>query len=226
MSGLLWAHAPLNTRKARLVNEERANQITHGIATVLSVIGSAFLIHAAIQLRNPVVLAGCVVYAITLTSVYLTSTLSHSFLSGNLKHRFRTLDQISIFLLISGAFTPIGLTVCNTGYWYLIPATMWVLSLTGVFLKLFVTGVQMVPVWFYAIVGCMPLLAVPVMITWFPIEGIAWIGAGAACLSIGTIFLCNDHRVPYFHCVWHLLVAAGCGCHFVVTYNYLLPGLQ
>ena len=226
MSGLLWSHAPLNTRKARLVSEERANQITHGIATALSVVGSAFLIHEAIALGNPVVTAACVIYATTLTLVYLTSTLSHSFLSGKWKHSFRTLDQVSIFLLISGAFTPVGLTVCNKGYWLLIPLTMWTLSLTGVFLKLFVTGVQMVPVWFYTLIGCLPLLATPVMIDWFPPAGIAWIAAGAACLLIGTVFLCNDHRVPYFHCIWHLLVTAGCACHFFVTYSYLLPGLK
>lgn len=226
MSGLLWSHAPLNTRKARLVHEERANQITHALATILSVTGSAFLINKAIVLDSPVVTAACVIYAITLVLVYLTSTLSHSFLSGRWKHSFRTLDQISIFLLISGAFTPVGLTVCNKGYWFLIPISMWVLSLTGVFLKLFVTGVQMVPVWFYTLVGCMPLLAAPVMIDWFPPDGIAWIAGGAGCLLAGTFFLCNDTKVPYFHCVWHLLVTAGCACHFIVTYNYLLPGLK
>lgn len=226
MSGLLWSHAPLNTRKARLVSEERANQITHGFATALSVVGSAFLIGEAIAMGNPVVTSACIVYAITLTAVYLTSTLSHSFLSGKWKHSFRTLDQVSIFLLISGAFTPVGLTVCNTGYWFLIPITMWILSFIGVFLKLFVTGVQMVPVWFYVLIGCMPILAAPVMMAWFPPAGIAWIAAGAACLLSGTFFLCNDTKVPYFHCVWHLLVTAGCACHFIVTYNYLLPGLQ
>jgi hemolysin III len=226
MSGLLWSHAPLNTRKARLVNEERANQVTHGLATALSIAGSAFLIREAAALGDLVVTYACVIYAITLTMVYLTSTLSHSFLSGKWKHSFRTLDQVSIFLLISGAFTPVGLTVCNTGYWFLIPITMWILSLTGVFLKLFVTGVQMVPVWFYVLIGCMPMLAAPVMIAWFPPAGLAWIAAGAAWLLVGTIFLCNDTKVPYFHCAWHLLVTAGCVCHFVVTYNYLLPSLQ
>lgn len=226
MSGLLWSHAPLDTRKARLVNEERANQITHGFATALSITGSAFLIREAVELGNPVVTSSCVVYAITLTLVYLTSTLSHSFLRGKWKHSFRTLDQVSIFLLISGAFTPVGLTVCNTGFWILIPITMWILSFTGVFLKLFVTGVQMVPVWYYVLIGCLPMLAAPVMMAWFPPAGIAWIAAGATCLLVGTFFLCNDTKVPYFHCVWHLLVTAGCACHFIVTYNYLLPGLR
>lgn len=226
MSGLLWSHAPLNTRKARLVSEERANQITHAFATALSVAGSAFLIREAIAMGDSVVTSACIVYAITLTAVYLTSTLSHSFLSGKWKHSFRTLDQVSIFLLISGAFTPVGLTVCNTGYWFLIPITMWILSFVGVFLKLFVTGVKMVPVWFYVLIGCMPILAAPVMMAWFPPAGIAWIAAGAACLLSGTFFLCNDTKVPYFHCVWHLLVTAGCACHFIVTYNYLLPGLH
>jgi len=104
MSGLLWSHAPLNTRKARLVNEERANQITHALATALSIAGSAFLIREAVELGNPVVTASCIVYAITLTLVYLTSTLSHSFLSGKWKHSFRTLDQVSIFLLPATGF--------------------------------------------------------------------------------------------------------------------------
>ena len=226
MSGLLWSHTPVNTRKARLVNDERANQITHAFATALAITGSALLIRAAAAQGNPVVTSGCIIYATTLVLVYLTSTLSHSFLSGKWKHTFRTLDQVSIFLLISGNFTPVGLTVCQSGDWYLIPIVMWCLSLTGIAMKLFVTGIQMVPVWFYAVIGWMPVLAAPPIIAWFPADALALIGAGGACYMIGTWFLCNDYRRPYFHSVWHLLVTLGSFCHFVVIYSYLLPSVR
>lgn len=226
MSGLLWSHPPLNSRKQRLVNDERANQITHALATALSVLGAVLLLHAASQMGQPGLTAACAVYALTLVLVYLNSTLSHSFLRGRWKHLFRTLDQISIFLLISGNFTPVGLFICQTGYWWLIPIAMWTLSLIGISMKLFVTGIQMVPVWFYVVIAWLPLLALPQLIEFFPTGGLLWIVAGGACYMSGIWFLCNDDRAPYLHCIWHVLVTFGSLCHFVVIYNYLLPGLQ
>jgi len=225
MSGLLWSHAPLNSRKSRLVHNERANQITHALATALSVLGSVLLLRTAWNMNEPGVFAACSVYSLTLISVYLNSTLSHSFLSGRWKHRFRTFDQVSIFLLISGNFTPVGLFVCQTGCWWLIPAGMWVLSLTGIAIKLFVTGIRMVPVWFYAVVAAGPVLCVPPMMDFFPIDGLCWVAAGGACYASGACFLCNDHRARYLHCVWHVLVTIGSVCHFIVIYGYLLPEL-
>ncbi|MBI1311320.1 hypothetical protein GC176_08430 [bacterium] len=227
MSGLLWAEIPkTSTRKGDLVATERANQITHGLATLLALVAAVVVVRSAI-LRNGglVLIAGCCTYGVTQFLVYLCSTLSHSFLSGYRKHLFRTLDQISIFLMIAGGYTPLGLTICSDSGGGVVLAVMWLLALAGIATKLFVRGIQNVPVWFYVAIGWLPLLNLPPILNLFPTEGLYWILAGGVCYTIGTYFLLNDSKGRYYHPTWHVLVMLGSGCHFVVIYRFLIPGL-
>lgn len=226
MSGLTWSHQPSKRLRALALSEERANQLTHGAAVPLTIAGTALLVQASWSQGDPWLIAGCSIYGAALIAVYLFSTLSHSFTDGRWLHRFRTLDQVSIFALISGSCTPIGLTICRDSNWWIVLAAMWILSIAGILTKLFITKQENVPVWFYAIIGWMPLLAMGHVSSWFPTEALFWILAGGMLYTLGTYFLSNDTRVPYFHTVWHLMVVSASACHFVVMYCYLVPGLN
>jgi hemolysin III len=48
--------------------------------------------------------------------------------------------------------------------------------------------------------------------------------AGGLAYTFGVVFLVNDGRHTYFHAVWHLLVMAGSGLHFIAVYR--LPFLD
>lgn len=213
-------------RKTRLIVAERANQATHALATILAVVGTRLLLNDAVLTGNAALIAGCAIFGGAMSLTYLASTLSHSFLRGRWKHRFRTIDQVVIFLLISGSYTPVGLTICREhGMWLLLVA-MWTMSLAGIATKLFVTGLRNVPVWFYAVTGWMPALAVGPMVSWFPPGAIVWIIVGGFCYTVGTFFLANDERAVWYHPIWHLLVMTGTACHFMVMYQYLVPSLS
>ena len=80
---------------------------------------------------------GVCVYGATLVALYAASTLSHSFGNPRLRHFFRTVDQVCIFLLIAGTFTPISLTYLRAGWWWALFISMWGLAITGIFFKLF-----------------------------------------------------------------------------------------
>ncbi len=224
MSSVFFSSTAFASRKARLDWIERANQLTHGLGAGLSVIAAVALVLAALPVGNSTLTTGCVVYGISTVLVYSASALSHSFRRGRWKHWFRTLDQISIFLVMAGTFTPVGLTVCRD--WWPVLATMWMLALIGIAAKLFVTGIRNVPVWFYMIVGWMPLLAMKPVIEVFPISGLCWIFVGGAFYTCGTYFLSNEERAPVYHPIWHVMVIAGTGCHFVVMHQYLVPLIQ
>lgn len=229
MSGLLFNHSPAlwrstpGVRRMRLVYEERANQITHGVAAALSVAGAIGLMSAARQTGDPWLMAGCAVFGVSMSLVYWASCLSHSFLSGRWKHRFRTLDQVSIFLLIAGNYTPVGLTLCRDNGWWLVLAAMWLLSLGGIGIKLFVTRLQNVPAWFYAAVGWLPGLTIGHLAQQLPLPAMLWILAGGGLYSVGIYFLTNDRKVWFYHPVWHVLTMSGTACHFLVVYWYVVP---
>ncbi len=227
MSGLLWSHIPeTSTRKADLVATERANQITHGAASVLALIAAIVLVNRALSNGgSPLLIYGCLCYGVSQFLVYLCSTLSHSYLSGIRKHTYRTLDQISIFLMIAGGYTPVGLSVCGDSGGVYVVIAMWTFALAGIATKLFLKGIQNVPVWFYIAVAWLPILNTPALLNWFPTAGLTWILAGGVSYMIGIYFLINDQRGRYFHPTWHLLVIGGSTCHFVVMFCYVVPGL-
>jgi len=224
MSSILFSSDAFTSRKARLDWVERANQLTHGAAAGLSLIAACALMAAAVPLGDVWLTTGCGVYGVSLVLVYAVSALSHSFRRGRWKHWFRTLDQVCIFFVMSGMFTPVGLTICRA--WWPVLAAMWLLSIAGIATKLFVTGLRNVPVWFYVIVGWMPLLAMKPVVEAFPIAGLLWILAGGAFYTCGTYFLANEERAPIFHPIWHLMVIAGSTCHFIVMHQFLVPMLS
>lgn len=221
MQGLLFAPVSFPSRRARIAWEERTNAVTHYVAAVLSLFGAVWLTESASQVGDEWLTAGCAIYGASLVLVYAMSALSHSFRRGWWKHTFRTLDQVCIFLLISGNYTPVGLTIARA--WWPVLAAMWVLSFAGIATKLFVTGMRNVPVWFYVAIGWMPLLATEPIFQHFDLAALSWIFVGGACYTVGTLFLANDGKHPYFHPLWHLLVMAGSACHFILMQCYLLP---
>src|SRR5690348_8063755 len=86
-------------------SEETANILTHSLGFLLSVSGTAYLMTIVRQASTPEILA-CGLYSATLVLTYAASTLSHVIRHINWRKGFRTLDQISIFLLIAGTYTP------------------------------------------------------------------------------------------------------------------------
>lgn len=221
MGSILFSTDSFASRKARLDWVERANQVTHAAAALLSLLAAGKLLADALPVHDQWLTIGCAVYGVSLVLVFAISALSHSFRRGRLKHGFRTLDQVAIFLVISGMFTPVGLTICRA--WWPVLAAMWLMSLAGSATKLFVTGIRNVPTWFYVAVGWMPLLAAKPVLEQFPLAGLAWILAGGVFYTCGTYFLANDERAPIYHPIWHVMVMAGSACHFIVIDQFLVP---
>ncbi|HID22149.1 MAG TPA: hemolysin III family protein [Planctomycetaceae bacterium] len=201
---------------------ETANQLTHGLGLVLSLAGAVVLLQAAAASGSGWQLWGCRVYAATLIALYAASTLSHSFPPGAWREFFRTLDQVCIFLLIAGTFTPFALTFLLDGWWPLLIAAMWGLTLAGIVFKLFVRRLRNVAVGLYVALGWLPILAVERMLDTVQRSGLFWILAGGLFYTSGTWFLKRDVRNPYWHAVWHLFVIAGSICHFVVIRWYVV----
>ena len=99
---------------------------------------------------------------------------------------------------------------------------MWLLAGLGMYLKLRVTREEMVPVWFYVMLGFIPVVSLPRIMQYTGAEGAFWMIAGGCCYLLGVVFLTNDQRVRYFHSVWHVLVILGSICHYIVICGYTL----
>jgi len=195
------------------IPEETINQWTHAAGLALSIAGAVRLLSNTGGVTDVYLQAGCWIYAIALVALYAASTLSHSFDSEPHRTKYRTLDQLAIFAVMAATYTPLSLAACRDGWWNAPLVLMWLMAGVGMYLKLRVTGKEMVPVWFYVLLGWVPLLALPRLFA-FSGDSFSWVVAGGCCYLLGVVFLKNDTRYRYFHCVWHVLVIMGSVCHY------------
>ena len=202
--------------------EERANFSTHALGFVLSVWGAVYLSMTAYQYHGWGRGIACVLYTASLSTVYAMSTLSHGPFDERRRALFRSLDQGFIYVLIAGSFTPLGVAYLPAIVCWCILGAMWAIALTGFVAKVcFAHQVNAVSVWVYVLLGWMPILATPWLLGVVPINGLLLGLAGGLCYTAGTIFLVFDHRIAYFHALWHVLVMAGSALHFLAILGYV-----
>src|SRR5579872_1386377 len=185
------------------IPEETANQLTHGFGLVLSSLGAIVLVGSAREHSSRLQFVGCCVYAASLVALYAASTLSHSFRAPRLRHFFRMLDQVCIFLLIAGTFTPFALSYFRHGWLWGLTLAMWGLTCVGIFFKVCFSRLQNVATGAYVLLGWIPMIAIHEITRIAPAGCLALIFAGGLLYTAGTLFLVRDEKVPYFHAVWH-----------------------
>jgi hemolysin III len=205
------------------LSEETVNMLTHGFGLVLSLVGTVVLVEMAQARGNTVQELGCWVYGATLVALYGASTLSHSFANPKLRTFFRMLDQVCIFLLIAGTFTPFALTYLLEGWLWSLLITMWGFAIVGIFFKVFFRRMRNVATSAYVVMGWIPIVAIEPMTERIPGMALFWVLAGGLLYTAGTLFLTNDGKVRYFHAVWHLFVIAGSICHYIAVMFFVLP---
>jgi hemolysin III len=216
---LLTGH-PLPTAQ-RKVSEETVNQITHGAGFLLSVIGSIVLCRYVWLYGDRWQITGCTIYSVTLMALYAASTLSHSFERASTRHFWRTVDQVCIFLLIAGTYTPFALHFIHEGIFMALLAAIWLMALAGIYVKIFHAKLKNVTTAAYVILGWLPILAIRPILERVPLAAFAWILAGGVLYTVGTLFLTHDEKVPYFHGVWHLMVISASVCHYLAILIYV-----
>src|SRR5205814_3306724 len=98
----------VSPKRAQSTGEELANSISHGIGLCAALIGAPILLLEAHR-SSPGFFLGTVIFAVTMSMLYLGSTLYHAWPQTRGKAILRTLDHSAIFLLIAGTYTPLTL---------------------------------------------------------------------------------------------------------------------
>lgn len=208
----------------RSAEEEGWNAGTHLFGAGLASVGLAWMIFRLSGNWQSVSGIASVVYAGLLVFMYSMSTLSHWYSDERKLKRFRALDQASIFLLITGTYTPLSICFWDSMVAYGLLVTMWAISITGFIAKVFFAHrVNRVSVVGYVLLGWMPIVGLPFHDHW-PIEAMLWVLVGGIVYSLGTIFLLNDQKAMWCHPMWHLCVIVASAIHFAVVVKFVVLG--
>ncbi len=204
-------------KRMQSTGEELANSISHGIGLCAALIGAPILLLEA-RRSNPGFFLGAVIFVVTLSMLYLGSTLYHAWPQRRGKSILQVVDHSAIFLLIAGTYTPFTLGPLR-GFWgSTMLGLVWALAIFGVFLKT-TRGASRHPklsMTLYLGTGWLVLIAARPMTLAIPYPALFWLVAGGIAYTTGVLFFVNQ-RLRYSHFVWHLFVLAGSSCHFLAV---------
>ena len=204
--------------------EERAHYLSHALGAACAIPAVALLVLLAAR-RGPTTLIGCAIYGAALILMYAASTAYHAtpFARPRTKHAFHVLDHCAIFLLISGTYTPLALTVLHSARGYLLLALVWALSLFGLYRVLLRRSPRRGgPVLLYLALGWAVAFTLPELMRALGDRALLLLLTGGVFYTLGVPFYVL-RRVRYHHAIWHGFVLVGSALHFVAMINFVVP---
>ena len=214
-------HHPTARDRRQSLGEEIANSISHGMGLVAAIVGTPFLIIAAVQRHDAISITAAAVFAASMLALYLASTLYHAISHESAKRVLRFFDHSAIFLLIAGTYTPFALGVLRGPWGWTILGLIWSLALLGIAAKItFGMRFPRLSTWLYLGMGWIVVIAIEPLWRNVPAWGLFWLAAGGLAYTLGVIFYATDNRIRYHHFVWHLFVLTGTACHYFAVLWY------
>ena len=162
-----------------LPKEELANVITHALGLLICLVASPVIIVASMKTAEwPIVLGVCI-FCFSMIIVYAASTAYHAMINPRLKHIFRIIDHICIYLLIVGTHTPLLLLYLQNTFGYVVLTILWLLVLVGILYKTFWLGkLEWLSVSLYLAMGWSGVLTIPYMLEPISSTSIWWLAIG------------------------------------------------
>lgn len=218
-------HGNLDPTKLYTTGEEVFNAVSHGVGSLLAVVGTSVLVTLAAQRGDAGAVAVCLIYGLSLIVLYTMSTLYHAFRDERTKRFFRVLDHSTIYLLIAGSYTPFLLLLLRGSVWCaVLCCLLWALALVGIGLNaVSVDRFAKISMALYIGMGWAAVFALPQMLRALSPGGFALLVGGGLCYTGGIVFYKLQHRLRYMHGVWHLFVLAGSILHYVCILQDVLP---
>jgi hemolysin III len=201
--------------------EEKLNAASHALGVIFGVIGLVWLITTNTNTSTFSLLA-TVIYGCSFIVLFAASTLYHAIKDKTLKHYFRILDHISIYLLIAGTYTPVLLLVLQDSLGWPLLYTVWGIALFGVVLKLFFTGkLETFSTLLYLAMGWLIVFDFSTLSQRVAPNAINLLFAGGIAYTVGIVFYVFE-KIPFNHVIWHCFVLAGAICHFFMILCFVI----
>lgn len=209
------------------LTEEIANAITHAIGGYLGAAAVVLLVMFSVLSGTQVVwkIVSGSIFGATIIILYSASTIYHAVTNYQIKEIFRAYDQMAIYVLIAGTYTPfclVTLRQSNSVIAWTVFCAVWVLAVVGIIFKL-VTKHQFkyVTTITYLVMGWFCVLILRPLYDFLEFGGIFWLVLGGIFYSLGVLFFLW-RRLPFNHTIWHFFVLAGTICHFFCILFYVI----
>jgi hemolysin III len=173
--------------------------------------------------RTALARVAAAIYSVSVLALYGVSAAYHRLpWSPRARRWMRRLDHSTIFILIAGSYTPLGLLALHHAWRVSILATVWGVALVGILLKMIhLEKMDRIGMVLYIVLGWTALIALPEIMRSLGPAPIVLLFAGGILYTVGAIFfaLHRPHLNPKvfgYHEMWHSMVIGGSVCHYAM----------
>lgn len=210
-----------NLSKKQEVTAEVFNAITHGAAAALSLVAIVLLVMKGVEVSSPIAITAYIIYGASLFTLFLNSTLYHSFSFSKYKAIFQKLDHGSIYLLIAGTYTPYLMISIGGVFGYSLLSLIWILAIAGIAFEVVATDkFPKLSTYMYLGLGWLGVVIIYPLYHSIEVNGLFLLALGGIIYSLGTIFYRMKSN-KWMHVIWHLFVIGGALFMFISIYRYV-----
>lgn len=208
--------------------EEIFNMVSHivgggvGVAICALCVIKAFLNWDAYQIVSSFI------YGFSMIILYTVSSVYHGLKPETAKKVMQIIDHCSVFILISGTYTPIALVSLreyNTALGWVVFGVVWGVSALGITLNAIdLKKYNLFSIICYLVQGWCIVLTGKIAIDAIGATGFLWLLAGGIAYTVGAVLyaVAGKKTVRYMHSVFHIFVVIGSLLQFVSIIAYVL----
>ncbi|MBU1019895.1 MAG: hemolysin III family protein [Firmicutes bacterium] len=205
--------------KKTSLGELIANAISHGIGVLFAIVGLVLLL---IKADTSAEILSSLAFGLSMIILYSSSTLFHSF-PEKMKRVytvFQRLDHSSIFVLISGTYTPFLVLLVGSTKAYILLIILWAVTVLGIVMKsIWISKFKYLHLAIYLFMGWSIMFIIN-EVNIGQSDIFLYLLLGGISYTLGVVFYVSKFK--YNHFVWHLFVLGGTIFHFIAVYGYLL----
>jgi len=207
--------------------EEIANMVTHIVGGTLGIVSLVLCVIFSSIKGNVYGIIGSSIFGIMMIFLYTMSSIYHG-LNRNLKAKkvFQIIDHCTIFLLISGTYTPILLCSVreyNSILGWSLFAFIWVCAIIGIILNAIdLKRYKIFSLICYLGMGWSIIVLGKNFINIVGIKAAIFLLIGGLLYTIGFIFYAFGKKVRYFHMIFHIFCVLGSLMHFLCILFYII----
>ena len=207
--------------------EEVTSAITHAAGGYLGAAAVVLLVLFAIGSGSyiPWKIVSGSIFGATIIILYSASAVYHAVTNPQVKEICRAFDQMAIYVLIAGTYTPFCLVTLRQSHPILawtVFGLVWGLTIAGILFKwLIKRQFKYATTVTYLAIGWFGLALMNPLSRALETGGIVWLVLGGVLYSLGVVFFLW-RSLPYNHAIWHIFVLSGTIAHFFGILLYVM----
>ena len=208
--------------------EEIFNMVSHITGGALGIIVCALCVIKSFLNHDAYQVTGSFIYGFSMVILYTISSVYHGLTNETAKKVMQIIDHCSVFILISGTYTPIALTSLreyNTALGWCVFGVVWAVSALGITLNAIdLKKYNIFSIICYLAQGWCIILTGKAAMNAIGFNGFMWLLAGGIAYTVGAVLyaIAGKKTVRYMHSVFHIFVVLGSFLQFIAILFYVL----